>query len=200
MLRTLFLLCSCTLASAVPCIKPNELHGLHETYSRSLMLAHAIHQDVLNLLAPYEEQLGINGSQVPNLFMSGLPSCAVNYIDWLSLEDAARLQQDSEYLQLFNRHIDACCSSKLQLGAEYSLPLELLQLNIRDLQVQITEQLKLLQQPAVYTAASPPAPLCNRESLWVSRMQGYIVLRGLEKCVQKVVRDYTRLRSQQQQQ
>ncbi|KAJ8343076.1 hypothetical protein SKAU_G00330040 [Synaphobranchus kaupii] len=221
MLRALILLHLCALASLVPYTKIKKNHTLHDTYSRSLMLARMIHQDVRNLLPSYEEQLGIKDSQVSNLFMKGLPSCASNYSDWHSLErerqrtrdlyplsstlpslctqDATRLQQDSEYLQLFDRHINVCCSSEHQLDTQSNkLTLEL-QLKIRDLQVQITQQLKLLQQPGVYMAGLSPAPLCNPESLWYGRMEGYIVLRDLEKCAQKVVRDYTLMRSQQQQ-
>ncbi|KAJ8276071.1 hypothetical protein COCON_G00078230 [Conger conger] len=111
--------------------------------------------------------------------------------------DAVRLQQDSEYLLVFNHHINNCYSSEHQ-SRNFSTALELLQLNIRDLQALITQQLVLLQQPAVSTAALTAAPVCNTGSVWLSHMEGYIVLKGLERCAQKVVRDYTLLCHQQQ--
>ncbi|KAJ8401665.1 hypothetical protein AAFF_G00376360 [Aldrovandia affinis] len=172
MLCAAILLSVCTLASALPLGKSAGNYTLRDTYSDSLKLSRKIHHGVRDLLPQY---------------------------------DAVRLQQVSSVLQEFGLHIDDYCSSEPQLETEaqgeLSRALELLQLDIRDLNVQITQQLKSLHHPATAGGllSVPSRPLCSPRSLWVRPLQGYMVLRGLESCLHRVVRDYTLLRSQQQQ-
>nr|XP_006641192.1 PREDICTED: cardiotrophin-2-like [Lepisosteus oculatus] len=197
MLSLYLLLCVCV--SVLPPVAAKEPFS----YTQSLILTRKIHRDICSLLAQYkEDQMGSKDFEDHSLVLTSLPSSTMNYSSWLNMEDTARLQTDARDLHVFGIHVDAKRLYELQgrVPSPLSRALYMVVLDIRDLVHQIRQQLQSLQAPApVLGEPSLPESLLNPQFPWHSRLQGYIILRDLERYLDKVVRDFTLLKSRQQQ-
>nr|XP_006006797.1 PREDICTED: uncharacterized protein LOC102350913 [Latimeria chalumnae] len=169
-------------------------NSLSFSYGQSLSLSRRTLQDVQTLLDRYKKE------QFPEccglLRLSSLPLTSMTYRDWLSMKDEERLQINAKDLQVFWIHIDAKRIHDLGEGEQNQLTqsLEAVQVNLRDLIHQIILQLSVLNSTVPSTSElTIPDNLLRTQNDWLSRLQGYIILRDLERYLSKVIHDFTYL-------
>uniref|UniRef100_A0A3B1IUU0 Ciliary neurotrophic factor n=1 Tax=Astyanax mexicanus TaxID=7994 RepID=A0A3B1IUU0_ASTMX len=157
------------------------------------------------------------------LVLNTLPSITIKYRTWLQMEDTERLSSASRDLNTFWSHLESQrqkLEMEMEEGREgaadrtmqrrnkrgrpqLSLPQSMLgvQLDLRDLMRQVNSQVSQCRRFLVpptrppQSLLQPPAPLpaLSGPSRWVSRLEGYVILRDLERYLTKLARDYTLL-------
>uniref|UniRef100_A0A3B1J7F2 Ciliary neurotrophic factor n=1 Tax=Astyanax mexicanus TaxID=7994 RepID=A0A3B1J7F2_ASTMX len=157
------------------------------------------------------------------LVLNTLPSITIKYRTWLQMEDTERLSSASRDLNTFWSHLESQ-RQKLEMEMEegregaadrtmqrrnkrgrpqLSLPQSMLgvQLDLRDLMRQVNSQVSSSSEDvtqATTVTASSKAKFTTQvsgPSRWVSRLEGYVILRDLERYLTKLARDYTLLRA-----
>ncbi|MGH0182214.1 UNVERIFIED_CONTAM: hypothetical protein FKN15_008751 [Acipenser sinensis] len=201
MIHLALFLCAC--ASLLAPVASQDIFNNRESFSQSLTLARKIHTDVHALLSKYKEvHIGSKSFEDYSLLMSSLPTVNLKYTTWLEMEDSERLLVNLKDLHIFWIHVDAKRIYELESVTRSQLAqnMQELLLDIRDLQYQMKHQLESLETPAPETLSqSVPEALLNPQNEWLSKLQGYIILRDLERYLGKVVRDFTLLRTKYQQ-
>uniref|UniRef100_A0A3B1JZJ6 Ciliary neurotrophic factor n=1 Tax=Astyanax mexicanus TaxID=7994 RepID=A0A3B1JZJ6_ASTMX len=155
------------------------------------------------------------------LVLNTLPSITIKYRTWLQMEDTERLSSASRDLNTFWSHLESQ-RQKLEMEMEegregaadrtmqrrnkrgrpqLSLPQSMLgvQLDLRDLMRQVNSQFftpdTLAETPPSLTRSAKFTTQVSGPSRWVSRLEGYVILRDLERYLTKLARDYTLLRA-----
>ncbi|XP_041097087.1 cardiotrophin-2-like [Polyodon spathula] len=192
----------CASASLLVPVASQDIFSNRESFSQCLALARKIHSDVYALLSKYkEEHIGSKSFEDYSLVMTSLPTINLHYSTWLSMEDSERLLINLKDLHVFWIHVDAKRIYELESMPQSSLAqnMEDVLLDMRDLLFQMKHQLEFLETPAPETLSqSVPDALLNPQNEWLSKLQGYIILRDLERYLGKVVRDFTLLRTKYQ--
>ncbi|XP_033907398.3 cardiotrophin-2 [Acipenser ruthenus] len=184
-------------------IAPDEGFLQDVTFSQSQRLSMKILKDVRSLRVLYNEvQFGNQLTQDSAIVMSSLPSASMPYTLWLSMEDEERLVSSSQDLHVYWVHVHANRMHLLGESEQSQLAQSMLaiQMDLSDLTLQVNSLLWSMN----VTLPPPPAEvlppeLLNPQSEWLSKLQGSIILRDLEKYLGKVVRDFTLLKSRSQQ-
>uniref|UniRef100_UPI00398E9569 cardiotrophin-2 n=1 Tax=Pristiophorus japonicus TaxID=55135 RepID=UPI00398E9569 len=172
---------------------------LNITFQRSLNLSRKILQDVRDLLLKYKhEKIGSSSFEDYNMILSSLPRCSIVYRYWLHMQDVERLMLNAKDLYVFWIHVDFKRIDELRDCQEsaVSKSMEGVSLDLRDLISQLSSQLSALNS----TSPDPPDLMLPHTVLnpayeWHSKLQGYIIFRDLETYLNKVVRDFTLLKT-----
>ncbi|XP_066552356.1 cardiotrophin-2 [Amia ocellicauda] len=190
------LLSLCLLSMACP--EPLQQQG--ETFATSLRFSRKILTRVRNLLFQYKEQL-MGDSQFEDrlTMLRSLPVLGVGYSQWRSMEDKDRLTAAAQDLKVFWDHLDV---KRIQLKEESKrqsstvvTAMQNIQMDLRDLIAQVHSQLQAMNA----TVPAPreeeiPSSLMVPTLEWHSKLMGYIILRDLDRYMNKVVRDYILLK------
>uniref|UniRef100_A0A4W4EXR4 Ciliary neurotrophic factor n=1 Tax=Electrophorus electricus TaxID=8005 RepID=A0A4W4EXR4_ELEEL len=208
-------LCIYTLAVVCEgCCAPVAQASL--SFPNSLRLTRTLRARVQQLLQSYkEQQFGDRNFEDRRLILNTLPSVTINYRSWLQIQDMQRLYIASHNLRTFWEHLEAQ-RQKLELEGEegrehqsqrrnkrarpqLSLAQSILivQLDLRDLLKQVSFQSpnpSPTSSPTSHSrSASPASSSSSGSSRWVSRLEGYVILRDLELYLGRLARDYTLL-------
>ncbi|KAL4647556.1 cardiotrophin-2-like [Arapaima gigas] len=172
----------------------------------SIRFARRIRSRVQALLLHYKEQeLGDSKFEDRNLMLKTLPSLNTDYFTWLHMQHTERLDMAVRDLHIFLILLDA---NREQIVEEKNGQMDMLtrsmynvQLDVKDLILHVKSQLNKMNSqrhsPSGQTVTQqPPPPSLLRPRLsWHKRLQGYVVLRDLERYLGKVVRDFILLKS-----
>ncbi|XP_062309465.1 uncharacterized protein LOC134013771 [Osmerus eperlanus] len=220
--RTLFFpLLLLSLSCAYPsCAAPSGQQRA-SSYRNFLSFTRSIRAHVQHLLRRYkEQQLGDRHFEDRNLEMSSLPSLSTNFLGWLLKKDWERLAGASRDLNTYWSHLDRKRKQMEKEGmmmGHGSMPtsrnpptlpqsFSRIQREISDLVNQVNFQMRFVKVSPVSTttppkltgSATPPASTAPpQQTLWVSRLEGYIILRDLERYLVKLTRDFLLLASKQ---
>ncbi|XP_072445294.1 cardiotrophin-2-like [Chiloscyllium punctatum] len=172
---------------------------LNITFQRSLTLARKILQEVRDLFIKYKhEKLGSPTFEDYNMMLSSLPTTAIEYMDWLEMQDVDRLLLNTKDLYTFWIHVDFKRIDELTDCQESAMSksMEVVSLDLRDLISQLNSQISALNS----TSPEPqdltlPNNVLNPGHDWHSKLQGYIIFRDLETYLNKVIRDFTLLKT-----
>uniref|UniRef100_A0A3B4C3Z3 Ciliary neurotrophic factor n=1 Tax=Pygocentrus nattereri TaxID=42514 RepID=A0A3B4C3Z3_PYGNA len=153
-----------------------------------------------------------------------LPSVTINFQTWRHMEDSERLSIASRNLLTFWAHLESQCQkleldmqNERESAAERAMQkrnkrgrphlsltqsMRAIQLDLRDLMRQVNFQASSsgdVSQTSTTTAASrKEQPKLTAEvsqpTRWVSRLEGYVILRDLERYLSRLARDYTLLK------
>ncbi|XP_041097089.1 cardiotrophin-2-like [Polyodon spathula] len=184
-------------------ITPDEGFLQDVTFSQSQRLSMKILKDVRSLRVLYnEEQFGGQLIQDSGIVLASLPSASMVYTHWLNMQDEERLANSSRDLHVYWVHVHANRMHLLGESEQSQLSQSMLalQMDLSDLTLQVNSQLWAMN----VTLPPPPAEVLPPELLsppseWLSKLQGSIILRDLERYLGKVVRDFTLLKSRNQQ-
>ncbi|XP_067866102.1 uncharacterized protein [Heterodontus francisci] len=196
MARILLLFLSVTLFT-IP--SSTDTSTLNITFQRSLHLSRKILQDVRDLIIKYKhEKIGNAAFEDYNMILSSLPTTSIMYSYWLQMQDVERLMLNAKDLYIFWIHVDFKRIDELGDCQEstVSKSMEIVSLDLRDLISQLNFQISALNS----TSPDPleltlPNNVLNPEYNWHSKLQGYIIFRDLETYLNKVVRDFTLLKT-----
>ncbi|XP_072557688.1 uncharacterized protein [Paramormyrops kingsleyae] len=193
------------------CTEPNYHQRAHSS-SNSVRLARRILTRVRALLLQYKlEELGDSEFEDRSLSLQDLPSLKTDYFHWLHMQDSERLRGAVQGLKVFWHHLDL---KRQQLKQEcrgrpgrLTRSMQKVQLDMRDL-IYLTKK-QLIQvshadsslsnheppMEAPLTEAPPPTPSFWARLAWHKRLEGYVVLRDLERYLRRLVRDFMLLKA-----
>ncbi|XP_046906410.1 uncharacterized protein LOC124488015 [Hypomesus transpacificus] len=222
--RTLFFpLLLLSLSCAYPSYAAPSGQQRASPYRNFLTFTRSIRAHVQHLLRRYkEQQLGDRHFEDRNLEMSSLPSLSTNFLGWLQQKDWERLTGASRDLNTYWSQLDRkrkqmemekertmmSHGSKAASRNPPTLPQSFsrIQREISDLVNQVNFQLRFVKVSPVSTtsppkltgSATPPASTAPpQQTLWLSRLEGYVILRDLERYLVKLTRDFLLLASKQ---
>ncbi|XP_059511320.1 uncharacterized protein LOC125464445 [Stegostoma tigrinum] len=172
---------------------------LNITFQRSLNLARKILQEVRDLLIKYkQDKMGSSSFEDYNMILHSLPTTTIDYSSWLQMQDVDRLLLNTKDLYTFWIHVDFKWIDELADCQEsgISKSMEVVSLDLRDLISQLNSQISALNS----TTPEPwdlivPNNVLNPGHDWHSKLQGYIIFRDLEMYLNKVIRDFTLLKT-----
>ncbi|CAB1352669.1 unnamed protein product [Coregonus sp. 'balchen'] len=219
--RVLFPLFFLTLSWVYPCCSSTP--GLLQAYSYSLKSTRCTHARVQQLLRRYKEEL-LDDKQFEDrdLELQTIPSLSTDFYHWLQMKDWERLSAASRDLHTFWAHLDMkrkemegdkveqrAAHRMGSMGkAKLTIPesIQCIQTDLRDLMTKVNFQLRYVNSSSV-SPTSPPAlthpvsPSASHQapskSLWNSRLEGYVILRDLERYLTKLARDFILLKTKQ---
>ncbi|XP_038670622.1 cardiotrophin-2 [Scyliorhinus canicula] len=172
---------------------------LNITFQRSLSLSRKILQDVRDLLIKYKhEKMGNPAFEDHNMILCTLPQTSLAYSYWVQMQDVERLMLNAKDLYIFWIHVDFKRIDELGDCQEsvMSKSMEMVSLDLRDLIAHLSSQISALNstspEPSDLTL---PNNILNPDYDWHSKLQGYIIFRDLETYLNKVVRDFTLLKT-----
>uniref|UniRef100_A0A3B3QEF9 Ciliary neurotrophic factor n=1 Tax=Paramormyrops kingsleyae TaxID=1676925 RepID=A0A3B3QEF9_9TELE len=178
------------------CTEPNYHQRAHSS-SNSVRLARRILTRVRALLLQYKlEELGDSEFEDRSLSLQDLPSLKTDYFHWLHMQDSERLRGAVQGLKVFWHHLDL---KRQQLKQECrgrpgrltrSMQ-KLIQVSHADSSLSNHE----LPMEAPLTEAPPPTPSFWARLAWHKRLEGYVVLRDLERYLRRLVRDFMLLKA-----
>ncbi|KAJ7995965.1 hypothetical protein DPEC_G00232170 [Dallia pectoralis] len=187
--------------------------GLAKALSYSLKSTRGTHARVKQLLERYkEEQLDDVKFEDRNLELRTLPSLSTDFSQWLQMKDWERLSAASRDLHTFWAHLDM---KRREIEAEemghgarsrrkaiLRIPesMQCIQTDLRDLMTKVNFQLRSVNSSSVSPASGHPASQSaglegTSRTLWASRLEGYIILRDLERYLTKLTRDFILLQN-----
>uniref|UniRef100_A0A672JKM6 Uncharacterized protein n=1 Tax=Salarias fasciatus TaxID=181472 RepID=A0A672JKM6_SALFA len=206
-LHALILCCSvlsCMEASAPPPVLQRN------KYNNSFRLTRSTRTRVQQLLSKYkEQQLGNKDFEDRSRQLSDLPSLSTDYSRWLNLTDLDRLHAAFRDMQAYwsklewkRKQLEK--EENQQMGvqaARTTLPQRIkhIQLDLRDLMNQVSTQLSHMRRsgtiPTSVPPRSPSEPDSSSQTVWDSRVEGYVILRDLDLYLTKLARDFLLLAS-----
>ncbi|XP_023867436.1 cardiotrophin-2-like [Salvelinus sp. IW2-2015] len=215
----LFPLFFLTLSCVYPCCASTP--GLLQAYSYSLKSTRCTHARVQQLLMRYKEEL-LEDKQFEDrdLELQTIPSLSTDFYHWLQMKDWERLSAASQDLHTFWAHLDmkrkemevdkveqrAAHWMGTRGKAKTTIPqgIHRIQTDLRDLMTKVNFQLRCVNSSSV-SPTSPPtltravSPSSSHQalskSLWTSRLEGYVILRDLERYLTKLARDFILLKT-----
>ncbi|XP_021473961.2 uncharacterized protein LOC110533775 [Oncorhynchus mykiss] len=217
--QVLFLQFFLTLSCVYQCCASPP--GLLKSYSYSLKSIRCTHTRVQQLLRRYkEEQLDNKQFEDRSLEWQTLPSLSTDFYHWLQMKDWERLSAASRDLHTFWAHLDMkrreIEREEVGQGAAHrmgsrgkpkpSIPerIQHILTDLRDLMTKVNFQLRCVNSsnvsptspPALTRAVSTPSShQAPSKSLWTSRLEGYVILRDLERYLTKLARDFILLKT-----
>ncbi|XP_018606073.1 cardiotrophin-2-like [Scleropages formosus] len=173
--------------------------------SSSIHFTRRIRSRIQTLLMHYKEQeLGDSKFEDRSLMLKTLPSLNTDYFTWLHMKDTERLNRALRDLNIFLIHLDAN-RKQIEEGMNgqtdtVTRSMYGVQLDVQDLLHHIKSQLNRMSSqggPSGEMVTKQPLPLSllQPQLSWHKRLQGYVVLRDLERYLGKLVRDFILLRS-----
>ncbi|XP_060703733.1 cardiotrophin-2 [Hemiscyllium ocellatum] len=184
---------------AISLAAPTGHPSLSNAFDQSISLTKATLQNVRTFITNYKEvDLGSPSFEDYSLMLRSLPNCQMSYSQWVEMQDEERLQQSWRDLQVFWIHVDMKRIHAIGQGEGSALAdsMEAISLDLRDLISQLNREISALN-------STPPEPLdltlpnnvLNPGHDWHSKLQGYIIFRDLETYLNKVIRDFTLLKT-----
>ncbi|CAB1316316.1 unnamed protein product [Coregonus sp. 'balchen'] len=167
-----------------------------------------------------EEQLDNKQFEDRSLELQTLPSLSTDFYHWLQMKDWERLSAASRDLHTFWAHLDMkrreMEREEVGQGAAHGMgrsgkakptipeSIQCILTDLRDLMTKVNFQLRCVNSssvspispPALTGAVSPPSShQAPSKSLWTSRLEGYVILRDLERYLTKLARDFHLLKT-----
>ncbi|CAL8362424.1 unnamed protein product [Lota lota] len=176
-------------------------------YRNSLLLTRLARTRVSQLLRTYkEQQLGNEHFEDRSLHLNDLPTLSTDLHSWLSLEDRERLREASNSLHIYwtmlqwkreqilaeENHQGALRGGEGELNLSESL--HHVQLDLRDLMRRLRTLLESVNSSEVdpTDSQSITLPLIHHrgnQTVWVRRLEVYVILRDLDLYLTKTARD-----------
>ncbi|XP_073335716.1 uncharacterized protein [Pagrus major] len=194
---------------ALDCVRSSAPSPLvqRNKYNNSFRLTRSTRTRVQQLQKKYtEQQLGNKHFEDRSHQLRDLPSLSTDFYSWLTLTDWDRLHAAFWDMQAYWNMLER---KRKQLEREQmvgqalrnTLPQSIkhIQLDLRDLMSQVSNQMSNMRsswmKPTSPTAQAPLSPENRAQTLWDSRVEGYVILRDLDLYLIKLARDFLLLAS-----
>ncbi|KAM9384866.1 uncharacterized protein KZ484_006583 [Pholidichthys leucotaenia] len=201
----LFLLC-CTM-NCMGLSAPSALYQRNK-YNNSFRLTRSTRSQVQQLLREYKEhQLGNKHFEDRSQLLKELPLLSIDFNKWLQLTDSERLHAAFLDMQAYwsmlewKRNQLEREEKGYPVAASVVQSIKHIQLDLRDLMSQVRSQMRYMKIAIKLTSPTVRPqliPESSNKTVWDSRVEGYIILRDLDRYLTKLARDFLLLASKTQ--